>query len=619
MEIESLEIFQYLSTCEPISKLDKSTREKIALSLEIVYAKRDQIILKPTSTNEWLYLIRSGAVERTQDDGSLAARFAEKDFFGQASLKRGGLVVRQVRAIEDTLLYRIPQALFFELLKSDDGYFKFYFERRAADAEDYAKHPSRQAVNLSHTAVKELLHEQPQRIDHTSSVAECARLMQSSGSTSVLITQNSAVKGIVTDRAFCTKVVADNLSHESPVGLIMSDRLLTIDEQSNASEALLTMARNNIRHLPVTAKGEIIGVLTATDLIHRQSNNPIYLINQVYKANSVERLAQHAEQVPATLCQMVQNGLSAKDIAYSISSVGRAITQRLLALAEEKLGTPPVKYAWIIAGSLARNDQTARTDQDNGIILSDDYVEDLHAEYFIQLSRFVCDGLNQCGYIYCPGEVMATNAKWRQPLSVWKDYFHHWIVTPEPKALMYASIFFDLRCVYGEESLLNEVNQYVADLIVHNNKFLNFMAANALHHTPPLGLFRNFVLEHHGSEEKSLNMKKRGVVPITDLARVYALSCGALPINTQSRLQVACQEGALSQSGYMDLNDAFEFLSSIRLSHQAMQIQRGQEADNYLLPDELSSLERRHLKDTFAIIRTYQNAMEASYQSGILG
>ncbi len=618
MEIESLEIFQYLTSCEPISWLEKEIQKQLALSVEIIYIKRNQTILNPGEINQWLYLIRSGAVERIESDGSIAAQFAEKDFFGQASLKREGLIKRKVQAIEDTLLYRFPQEFFFRLLESTP-YFQFYFERGRTDKRTFQQPGEEPSISFNYAPVSSLLHDQPLMVDHKVSVSECAKTMQRTGSTSLLVTQNDQVKGIVTDRAFCTKIVADKLSYESPVGLIMSDQLLTTDEQTTASEALLIMARNNIRHLPVTSEEQVVGVLTATDLIHRQSNNPIYLINQIYKAKNVEQLVLYAKQLPQTLYRLVKNAHSAKDIGYSISSIGRAINQQLIKLAEEKFGPPPIKYAWIIAGSLARNDQTGRTDQDNGLILDDNYDQKFHGEYFSQLSQYVCDGLNECGYVYCPGDVMATNQKWQQPLANWKNYFRQWIVTPEPKALMYASIFFDLRCLHGESSLLVELNQYVRELVVENQKFLNFMAANALHNTPPLGLFRSFVLEKHGSEEKSLDMKKRGVAPITDLARVYALSCGAHPINTQARLQIAFQSNALSKPGLMDLNDAFEFLSLVRLTHQANQIENELTVDNYLLPDELSSLERRHLKDAFEIIRTYQSALASRYQTGLMG
>ena len=105
-------------------------------------------------------------------------------------------------------------------------------------------------------------------------------------------------------------------------------------------------------------------------------------------------------------------------------------------------------------------------------------------------------------------------------------------------------------------------------------------------------------------------MKKRGVVPIIDLARVYALRAGTSIINTQERLVAATEAGVLSSQGQADLRDAFEFISTVRLNHQAKQIENGKEADNYVSPEELSSLERRHLKDAFEIVSTLQTAME---------
>jgi CBS domain-containing protein len=314
------------------------------------------------------------------------------------------------------------------------------------------------------------------------------------------------------------------------------------------------------------------------------------------------------------LLALVNNSLTAYDIGHAISSIGRAITQRLLHFAETRLGKPPVPYAWIVAGSMARNEQTAVSDQDNGLIISDDYDEKIHGEYFEKLSRVVSDGLNDCGYVYCPGEVMATNPQWRQPISVWLGYFSKWIEQPEPMALMYASIFFDLSCVHGDKALLDQVQSMVLEKTRNNSLFLGHMANNALKYQPPLGLFRSFVLEKTGREEKALDLKKRGTVPVIDLARVYALSAGLSAINTRDRLEAACEAGVLSREGMEDLRDTLEFVSSVRLKHQAIQVVQHEEIDNYVSPEKLTSLDRRHLKDAFDVVRTIQLVMQQRYK-----
>ncbi|MBG7602354.1 MAG: cyclic nucleotide-binding/CBS domain-containing protein, partial [Gammaproteobacteria bacterium] len=146
--------------------------------------------------------------------------------------------------------------------------------------------------------------------------------------------------------------------------------------------------------------------------------------------------------------------------------------------------------------------------------------------------------------------------------------------------------------------------------------FLAYMTANALHFHPPLGIFKQFVLEKGGAEKKALNMKKRGIVPITDLARVYALSAGVNALNTQDRLEAASKAGVLSRSGMADLRDALEFIASVRLQHQSQQIRAGQTPDNFVPPEQLSSLERRHLKDAFDVVNTIQTSIESSNQIG---
>jgi CBS domain-containing protein len=105
-------------------------------------------------------------------------------------------------------------------------------------------------------------------------------------------------------------------------------------------------------------------------------------------------------------------------------------------------------------------------------------------------------------------------------------------------------------------------------------------------------------------------------VPITDIARVLALSQGIPAINTTERLSAAAATHALSREMEENLLDALELIASLRISHQAEQIHRGIPPDNYLSPEQLSELERKHLKDAFRVIQEMQSTLENRYQSG---
>ncbi|MCW9025282.1 MAG: DUF294 nucleotidyltransferase-like domain-containing protein [Gammaproteobacteria bacterium] len=614
MEIEQLEIRDYLSQCAPLDKLDPAELDKVIHALEITYVRRNRELLTIGGTNHTLFLIRSGAMAVFDEHDELQGQYTDGDWVGYRSVLKGGEITLSVKAMEDSLLYCIPGSIFLPLYEKHE-YLQHYFSRQKPARLRSAIEEIRDLQHnpLVSTHVRELVHGQPLMVDESTSIRQVAEKMTRTGYTVCLITRDNKLTGIVTDRAYCTKVVARELSLDTPVTEIMTQNPRTIPANSLGSDALLMMARNNIRHLPVVEQGDVVGVITATDLIRRQSHNAIYLINEIYRAKDVDELETLSQQLPNTLLSLVQNSLTAYDIGHAISSIGEAITQRLLQIAEKQLGPAPVPYAWVMAGSLARYEQTAYSDQDNALFLSDDYEENAHGVYFEQLSQFVSDGLNQCGYHYCPGDVMATNPKWRQPVSVWQRYFNEWIEEPEPMALMYSSIFFDLRCVYGEASLLENIRTEVLKKTQKNTIFLGHLLANALQFHPPIGFFRNFVLEKTGEEEKALDFKKRGVIPITDLARFFALSAGHPALHTQDRLEAAAEAGLLSHDGMEDLRDALEFIGTTRLQHQAWQILNDEELDNFVSPEQLSSLERRHLKDAFDVVRTIQSVMAQRY------
>ena len=617
MEIEQLEIRDYLSRCAPLDKLDEECLDQITSNLEISYARRGSQIMQPGDINRSLYLIRSGAVEIRTADDELYDQLGEESWFGFRSLFRGGDVILSVTAIEDTLLYQLPVETFHALIDLHESVRLFFSKKNPIRLRNAIQEiQDNQSNTLIATHVCDLTHGTPQMIEQTATIEEAAQQMKTATVTAMLVMDQGKLSGILTDRAFCTKVTANRMSFDDPVADIMTPEPLTISASTLGAEALLIMARHNIRHLPVMDGHKIVGMITATDLIRQQSYNTIYLINEIHRADTLEELQQLSQQLPQTMATLVDSSMTAYDIGHAISSIGEAITQRLVRMAEEKYGEAPVPYAWISAGSLARNEQTAHTDQDNALILSDDYDAKLHGDYFEKLSRLVCDGLNACGYVYCPGDVMASNPKWRQPLAVWRSYFDRWIFNPQPKALMYASIFFDLQCVRGDAGLLESLQSEVLKKTRGNTIFLAYMTANALQFHPPLGIFKQFVLEKGGAEEKALNMKKRGIVPITDLARVYALSAGVNALNTRDRLEAASKAGVLSRSGMADLRDALEFIASVRLQHQSQQIRAGQTPDNFVPPEHLSSLERRHLKDAFDVVDTIQTAMESSNQVG---
>lgn len=617
MEIELLEIRDFLAAHHPFDQLSDAALAGLPTKLQVRYFRRAEGIPDTGGLDDFLHVIRAGAVELRDSTHELLARLGEGDVFGYRAMHRPGGEPYTAVALEDCLLYQVPAAI-VDRLCADCTSFGFFFSPlggpRLRDAIAQLARRSDAPLNLMTTTVRTLLDRSPVSVPPQASICGAAQTMSRERISSILVRDGPALVGIVTDRDLRQRAVAEGLDVNLPITEIMTDAPYTVDATSVAIEALLLMARHNIHHLPVVDGDEVVGLLTATDLIQRHSASAVYLAGDIFKQPTVDGLRKASSKMPSLLVNLVAADASAYSTGHMITALGDAITTRLLQLAEQALGPPPVKYAWVAAGSQARSEQTALSDQDNCIVLDDAYDPDVHAEYFRELAKLVCDGLDACGYAYCPGAMMAMTDQWRQPLAQWKKYFATWIDQPEPKALMLTCVFFDLRRIYGDETLLNALQRHVLDRARGNRIFLAHMAANALSHQPPLGFFRNFVLIHGGTHDHTFDLKHNAIVPIVDLARIYTLAAGNAVANTHDRLVVASSGGEVSDGGARDLRDALEFVGSLRIRHQARLIGEGRKPNNFLSPDDLSHFERNHLKDAFSIVRTMQNVLAQRYQ-----
>ncbi len=621
MEIELVEIRDFLALRPPFDCLPEERLNLLPKSLEIRYLRRDSAFPpNPSDTaNNYLYIIRSGAVDLLDDDNRLIEKLDEGDIYTTScQLVDLGQATRGV-AIEDTLIYLLPCQVLQEL-RAAEPEFNLHFSESMRERLKQAVNKIQETMNpndltLLTQEVSNILNKAPVLVSANSSIKEAAQVMTERNVSSIMLTRDNELVGMITDSDLRRRCIASDVSSTGPASSIMSSDLQTVEKDTLLQQALMTMTRLHVHHLPVMDGDKVIGMLTASDLARQQTTNSAFIATDIRKSADLEDLVNASKRVPELQLQLANSGVTALHIGESISSITDSITIRLLEMAEQELGPPPVPYTWLCGGSQARREQSSHSDQDNALLISDE-MRGEHKAYFTTLADRVCDGLNACGFIYCPGEAMASNPSWRQPLKYWRHYFEDWIESPEPKSLMLSSIFFDLRPVHGEKSLFKELQRYFLDKTRNNGIFTAYMAANALQFRPPLGFFRTFVLIHGGEHNDTFDIKHLGIVPITDIARVLALSKGLPQTNTTERLRAAATTNALSTEMGANLEDALEFIASLRIRHQAEQIRLGIKADNYLPPQDLSELERRHLKDAFRVIQDMQNTLENRYQSG---
>ncbi|WP_138439977.1 MULTISPECIES: putative nucleotidyltransferase substrate binding domain-containing protein [Marinobacter] len=620
MQAELIDIRNHMANYPPFDEMPEELLDRVVGTIEVEYFRAGTSILEFGKANHWLYYIRSGAVEIYRRSGELYNRIGEGEIFGQFGLLMHQKVRFPAKALEDTLIYRFPEEIFRLLFENDDNFADF------VEVEDNSRLRSalsrREKSNeLMTSRVTRLITREPVSAPCTVRLQEAARIMTDQGVSALLLMEENKghtdLKGIITDRDLRTRALAEALPSETPIRDIMSEDLITIRDNAFIFEAMLTMLHNNVHHLPVMDKHEVRGVIALSDIVKYESQSSLYLVSNIYHQQDVRGLQKISRDVRDSFVRMVNEDANSHMIGSAMAGIGRSFTQRLLELGEEKLGPPPVPYCFMALGSMARDEQLVVTDQDNAMILDDSFNPKEHDEYFLALAKFVSDGLAECGYTYCTGDIMATNQKWRQPLHVWKGYFTDWIENPKAEALLNSNIFFDLDGIYGKTDFAEDLKTLVAEKASNSQRFLTMLARNALNRTPPIGFFRSFVLEEDGQQRKSFNLKRRGTAPLSDLIRVHALACGSRAQNSFERLRAIGQTKLLLDDDLGNLRDALEFIAIVRIRHQAIAIEEGREPDNNVRPEDLSPFERSHLKDAFQVVSNAQKFLRFRYNAGV--
>ena len=617
MDVELRQVRDFLAAYPPFDELPAEVLDRLPRSLSIRYLRRGKAFPPEDAGGAYLYVVRQGSVELRDDRNELVTKCAEGDTYSSVCGEAPGGQNLRGWAVEDTLLYLLSWELFQDLRRKHAAFDLHFTQalrdrlRRAVGLSASSPAPSAGLMNME---VGRLVGRPPVHVAPESSLREAAQVMTRERVSALLVMAGGGeLLGILTDRDLRSRCIADAIPAERPVRDVMTAGVHTIDAGALAFEALLAMTRLGIHHLPVREGGRVVGVVSTTDLVRRESAHPVYLVGSIRRADSVGALARASAHVPELQVQMVSAGTTPRHLGLAVGAIVDAITRRLLELAEAALGVaPPSPYAWLAFGSQARHEQTAISDQDNGLLLADPRAEE-HG-YFATLARFVNEGLAACGFASCPGEIMASNPAWRQPLSGWQGHFDRWIDRPEPKALMHASIFFDMRVVAGDEALVGRLQAHVRRKLEGNERFLAHLVANAVEHRPPLGFFRNFVLAHGGEHAETFDAKRGGVLPVVELARIHALAVGSSALGTRERLRDAADRRGLSRSGADDLEHALAFIGGLRARHQAEQIKRGLAPDSHIRPEELSLLERSQLKDAFVVVRRHQDVLARLHQ-----
>jgi CBS domain-containing protein len=583
----------FVRSIAPFQALPKALFEEVAGALEVAfYPAGTKLVTAGGTPLEHLYVVRKGAV-RLDRLGQTLQVLEEGEIFGYTSLITEKATL-DVVAEDDLLTYRLPGEVFRRLLV--DAQFASHFavglsERLKASLENAPVSTFQPNLSLR---IDELVRREPVWVEAGATVGEAARLMGQERISSVLV--RTEPPGILTDRDLRKRVLGAGLGPGEPVTKVFSQPLLTAPGETPLYDAWSILLEHGVHHLPVARDGEIVGVLTSTDVLRSTSQGPVSVLRSVERLQSRDALPGYADRIKVMASSLLAGGLDATVIARLVARLNDALMRPILRWAEADLGPPPAPYAWIVFGSEGRMEQTLLTDQDNALV----YAEEgkANAEWYQALGERVNSDLEAAGFPRCPGGYMARG--WNGPLSEWMARFEGWIEVPTPKALLVASIFFDFRRVGGTLDL--EPLELVIGRAAQRPNFLRLLAKDALLQFRPPAM----LLLRLKGESSQVDLKMHGISPVVSLARRYALEAGTRARSTFTRLEVAVRAGLLEKEAADMATETYRFLLALRLRLQLKMAADGKPVTNKVTLAELGAMERSRLKDAFRAIRSWQ-------------
>ena len=627
------EVIEFLGKIPPFQFLDDDTLKAITGDVNMeFYPKGTVIQYQGGPAPENLYIIKKGEVKvsiKNENDEVFVDYRGEGDLIGYLLIFGGGKARATVVAVNDTICYLIKREPIQNLLFTNPTVREFFHKSFLSKYLDKT-FKELQNKNLIYSGGDKILFTMPVgefatkgviNASENISIQEAAEIMANySISSLILINANGLPTGIITDRDLRDKVVSKGKDCKDPVRDIMSIPHVRADVKEYCFEAILKMVKHNVHHLLIMQGDKLKGILTNHDLMLIQGTSPLSVVKDIESQTTVDALIPVSKRINGIVGLLLGEGAKASSITRIITEINDRLVRKIIEIAEERFGEPPVPYCWIAFGSEGRKEQTFKTDQDNALIYADpaSATEELAAqEYFRSFTQFVRDGLLKCGFPPCPADFMATNPMWRQPLHVWRKYFTSWISTPTSEAVLNSVTFFDFRAVYGEAKLLDWLKDFTLSMAKDNKIFLGYLANMAIKNTPPIGFLKTFVVEKSGEHKDQLNLKIKGLAPLVDIVRLFALEKGLKETSTIERIQSLRDKHTIIKEYADELLHAFDFILLLRIQNQFELMKEGQDINNFINPNNLSNLEKRIAKETFQLISKIQDLIIERYKAMI--
>jgi CBS domain-containing protein len=596
------EYADFLGSQAPYDELGAEDLERLVRALEVEYfAAGTTIVQADGSPLDHLWVVRTGAVEIV-DRGRVVDQLAPGDTFGHISLLTGLPPALSAQALEDSLCLRLPDP---RKVLRDPGRLRFSHFGTMIGRERLTR-----TGTLDHTPGSARSQMRPLVIaEHDDSIADVARLVSGAGHSAALVRRGDEW-GVVTDHDFRRRVATGELPPSAPVGELTSFPAIAIGEDFSQAAAFSRMIDHGVHHLVVMdGRGVPEGILRAVDFASAEIRNPLQVRGLIDEADTVEALRAACQLLRPSLLELGAGGMPAVAIGSLHTSIVDAVLRKLVAI--HRLGELVPPPSWIVLGSMARREPLPHSDIDTAMVWEGTGAGDARERNIERAEGLLVD-MESCGFARCPHGANAVNPLFARSSDEWAATARRWLADPMgDQVLLMSSIVIDSRPLTEVA-----VGRAVTDLLRRQRRDADFLSAFTKQATavkPPTGFVRDFVVDHRGEHRGKLDLKRGGLLQIAALGRWVAVVTGDTRGSTLDRVRRGGQLGLLTQDETDTLVAAFEQVYELVMRRQFEAISRGASPTTYVDPGELDSLTRRHLRETFRVLVTIQDAVAAQW------
>ena len=590
---------EFIKKIQPFSFLSEDELDIILSGLEVHFFETNAKVYKKGTISDYVYVIFSGLIGLFDDEAAVDY-LSRGEIFGVMCL-HGCPSNFTAKAIEDTVCYSIAMGNFtmaFDKNKRFSAFFTTFINRRFRMFRTIASDRKVLEEASFVVEVKRIIYKEPVVCRSDTSIADAVSEMERSGVSSIVVIDDDRKPvGILTHKDLKNVIIRGKKSDS--VADFMSSPVRTINTEATIFDALTKMIDSGIDHLVVVTKEErVFGVITRKDIqVHLEpSFSVVKLFRKVVRAATIRELETISKTLRVSVAKIAMTGASFYDLTRMICSVHDAIVAKVIEILAH--GRSGGHYAWVHMGSSGRKEEIIATDQDNALVCEGSdrgaFAEDVSAS------------LARIGFPKCPGNYMASNGKWNQDLSAWKEYFRQWFQRPTPDHTRYLSVFLDMRPVYGDTALYSELVAAIRPVVT--DEAVNFLAYDAVQLEPPLGI-PGIVRLHKG-----LDLKTYGIYPIVNGARVLAVDTGIFEVtNTKERLEALNANGVISSEMCNEVLESYGFLQDLRLRHHSRAVLSQTEINNTISAKELPKVDLLLLKESLKIVAVFQAFLMRKY------